>query len=621
MRNVKVIGMSVVASLILVGCGGSDTSATTTASATTGVGFYVDSTITGADYVCGSQIGVTDEAGKFTFEVNQTCTFKVGNVVLREVEANALTNNMTLFEDNTTVAQFLQTIDRDGDASNGIDIPDTTKTVLTNNNLTTVPSTSADLIKIKDDLDKEDETYNGRVVSEVETDTHLQSTRNEIAQRGDNTQYSNVNSTTKAYFGDKVNNRIVVVDVDNMKLIDAISTGHEISYAAEVIKTKATEHMANPKLYVDNRGSNAIDVFDSATNTITKSIALEFYPRSLAVQEITGLVAVSGTNKAMVAIIDSATDTVITTVGKDVVTQPTTSGHSYVSSGTLASGHPHWLDESHFVVIDRQNKQIDTYKLTKNSDGTWSTALLNELVTPSPVHDLIPPKVHGQEHSNRNSTIFYATAEGATGVYPSVLKLTFTAGVGLSLTEELVLKADGYTADEMGVHHLNFLKDQKTIYVGSHEGTLFMVDHTTTPMSIVKTEKAGVGAGHADEMKHNNLAVIINHKDTFITIMNTLTHTKVADIKVSNLTEITGQTQSHPQYHFSEDGRYFYLFLTQEGALVKVDLTKNEVVERLEIGGELAMGSFVVNKNAEHGSSNTSNSEDTGHGGNNSSHN
>ena len=595
----KLITMSsvAVASLLLVGCGGS--SSTSPSTATTGTGVYVDSAVKGVDYVCGSQTGITDVTGKFTFDVNQNCTFKVGNIVLREVNSTTLSNDITIFEDNITVARFLQTIDRDGNATNGIDVPIAIKEVLSNTNMISVPSTTAELEKIKTDLDAKDSSYVGRVVTEVETDAHLQSTRTEIARSGDNTQYSNITATTKAYFGDKVNNRIVVVDVDNMKLLDSIDTGHQVSYAAEVIKTKATKHAVNPKLYVDNRGSNFIDVFDSATNTITKSIPLGFYPRSIAVQERTGLVAVSGTNKAMVAIIDSATDTVIATVGNDVVTQPTTSGHSYVSSGTLASGHPHWLDENHFVLIDRQNKKIDTYKLIKNSDGTWSTSLVNSLATSSPVHNLIPPEVHGQKHSNANSTIFYATAEGATGVYPSILKLTFTPSEGLSLSEELPLKATGFTADQMGIHHLNFLKDQKTIYAGSHEGTLFVIDYSVTPMRVIKTIKAGIGAGHATEMKHNNLAVIINHKDTFITLMNTLTHTKIADIKVSNLTTITGQSQSHPQYHFSKDGRYFYLFLTEEGALVKVDLTTKKVVERLEIGGALAMGSFVTNENKE----------------------
>ncbi len=81
--------------------------------------------------------------------------------------------------------------------------------------------------------------------------------------------------------------------------------------------------------------------------------------------------------------------------------------------------------------------------------------------------------------------------------------------------------------------------------------------------------------------------------------MNTLTHTKIADIQVSNVPDSdvgVVQTQSHPEYHFSKDGRYFYLFLTEEAALVKVDLTTNTLVQRLDIGGKIPMGSFVSTK-------------------------
>jgi hypothetical protein len=422
---------------------------------------------------------------------------------------------------------------------------------------------------------------------------------NESTQSG-NTSHNS--KKTIAYYGDKANNMIVVVDIDNMQLLETIATGHQKTYAAETIKTIVMKHTINPKMYIDNRGSNAIDVFDSQSNTITKTINLPFYPRSIDVQQETGLVAVSGSNKAMTAIIDSRTDTVIATVGEDTITAPTTSGHSYVSSGTLASGHPHWLNQNHFVLIDRQNKKIITYKITKMSNGTWSTSKVNELNTPSPVHNLIPPEVHG-EHGRQGkhggnelytSTIFFATAEGSTNVFPSLLKLEFIEGKGLSIVDELKIQKEGLMANIMGVHHLNFLKDQKTIYVGSDEGTLFILDYTSTPMRILKTLQAGKGAGHTDEMEHNQIAVVINHKDKFITLMNTQNHTKIADIEVSNLNEVgTVQTQSHPQYHFSKDGRYFYLFLTEEGALVKVDLVEKKVVQRLEIGGKLAMGSFV----------------------------
>ena len=409
-------------------------------------------------------------------------------------------------------------------------------------------------------------------------------------------------STTSGYFGDKENNLVVVVDMENMKLIDSIATGQQVSYSAETVKTIASHGDTNPKMYVANRGSNVLSVLDSQSNSIIKEIALDFYPRSIDVQVQTGLVAVSGVDKAMTSIIDSATDTVIATVGNNIVTYPTTSGHSYVSSGTMASGHPHWLNSSHFVLIDRQNKNISTYQIAKDSLGVWQTSKVNEINTSSPVHNLIPPEIHGQkglEHGMLTSSIFYATAEGANDVYPSVLKLEFLESTGLNIISSLDIQQAGIDVNVMGVHHLNFLKDQKSIYVGSDEGTLFVVDYSSTPMRIVKTIQAGKGAGHTDEMEHGNIAVVINHKDSFITLVNTLTHSKIADIAVSLLLESdlgTVQTQSHPKYHFSKDGRYFYMFLTEEGSVVKVDLTLQKVVERLEIGGKLAMGTFIESK-------------------------
>ncbi len=432
--------------------------------------------------------------------------------------------------------------------------------------------------------------------------THNASSQGDSMNR-ENSALTHNNKQTVAYFGDKEDNLIVVVDIDNMKLLKSVATGHEKSYSAEIIETLRDKHNKTPKMYVANRGSNAIDVFDSATNTISPTpIDLKFYPRSIAVEPNSGFVAVSSSNKAMTSIIDSHTDKVIATVGEDVVTAPTTSGHDYLSSGTLSCGHPHWLNENHFVLIDREHKKIITYRLIQMGDGSYTTTKVNELSTPSPVHNLIPPEIHGAhgrkgKHGGEDvylSTIFFATAEGSESVYPSVLKLEFTPSQGLTIVDELKIKKEGLEPNVMGVHHLNFLKDMKTIYVGSDEGTLFVVDYTSTPMRIIKTVPAGKGAGHTDEMEHNSIAVVINHKDKFITVMNTKNHTKIADIKVSNLDEVgTVQTQSHPKYHFSKDGRYFYLFLTEEGALVKVDLVNKKVVERLEIGGKLAMGSFV----------------------------
>ena len=109
---------------------------------------------------------------------------------------------------------------------------------------------------------------------------------------------------TTAYFGDKANNKIDVVDVENMELKEEIYTGHQKTYAAEVIKIHNQGHSSDKKMYIDNRGSDAIDVMQSSSNSITKTINLPFHPRSIDVEEETGLVAVSGTDKPMVKLIE-----------------------------------------------------------------------------------------------------------------------------------------------------------------------------------------------------------------------------------------------------------------------------------------------------------------------------
>ena len=606
-NSIKFGILSLAASAVLVGCGSSS------GATNTGKAYYVDSAVEGVSYTCGTQQGTTDNQGAFIFEKGKSCRFYVGDILLKEVPVSDLADGKKIIEDDPTIASFLQTLDIDGDAQNGILIKKEIVNALKTNNIKEIPKTETELTDMWSSL-KQENIYKGRLIDKEKAMAHVEKTKNNL-QKGDG---MHDNENVRAWFGDKENNRIVNVDVDNMQLIGEVSTGHKKTYAAEVVKLHGQESQT-PKMYIDNRGSDAIDVLDSATNEIVKTINLPFHPRSISVNKETGLVAVSSADKPMTAIIDSKRDTLIATVGDNNITYPVTSGHDYISSGTLACGHPEWLNEDHFVLIDRQNREIKTYKIAKDANGEWQTTLVNTIQTPSPVHNLIPPKIHGQAGHKKDtkslrshgeskqgggshqgqeqySTIFYATAEGATDIYPSVLKLEFSEDTGLTIVDTLEIKKEELSPNIMGVHHLNFMKDQKHIYVGSDEGNLFIVNYDVSPMQIEKIVPAGKGAGHTDEFKHGDIAVVINHKDRFITLMKTTTNTKVADINVSELDDsLMGkvQTQSHPEYHFSQDGQYFYMFLTEEGSLVKVSLKEKKVVERLNIGGKLSMGSFV----------------------------
>jgi YVTN family beta-propeller protein len=385
--------------------------------------------------------------------------------------------------------------------------------------------------------------------------------------------------SVKAFFGDKENNKVIIVDIENMEQLYASEnyTGHEITYTVANLKIV-------PKLYVSNRGSNAIDVIDAESMHITKTITLQHFPRSAdALNEKLGLVAVSGMNKPMISIIDIYTDQVVAVVGDDIVTAPVDS-----ANGTHACGHPYWLNENHFVLIDRARKRLTTYKICKNEKNEWVTKKLNTICTSTTAHHLVP-----RENYMGKMDRYYLINEGSDTEYPSVRELVFEEGVGLKRCSKVCLVNKDVSIPQMGAHHGDFVANDTLLYVGSKEGVMFVVDYDT--MKVKSMLLAGKGAGHTMMVPERDLAITINHKDKFITLYDTKCSHFIKNIEVSDLPDSeVGKTtiQAHPEYFVSEDAKYFYMFLTEEARFVKVDLDLMEVVDSLYVGGKPAMGTF-----------------------------
>ncbi len=388
---------------------------------------------------------------------------------------------------------------------------------------------------------------------------------------------------TKAFFGDKENNKVIVVDVENMKLAEPnyeVYTGHLKTYTADKVVDR-------PKVYVVNRDSDYIDVMDVNTLDITKTIKLDHHPRSAESMNSTlSLNETSGMDKAMATIIDIDTDEVIEAVGN---TTPVDTNNNPNYGGSHATGHPFWLDAHHFALLDRYDTKVITYHIEKDAHGDWNTTELSHVDTTTSIHQIIPSKGNYLGASG----FFYGTAEGALDTYPSIIEFELVPNKGLVWRREVQLKENGVDVNDMWLHHGDFHPTQKLIYVGSGDGTLFIVNYDT--MKIEKTLQAGKGAGHTVMVPQKDLAVVINHKDVFVTMVDTRTNTKIDDIRVSDHDEWVGDKtiQAHPKYHVSENGKYFYAFLTEEGKMYKMDLDKLKVKETLDIGGKPAQGSFV----------------------------
>lgn len=112
---------------LLVGCN-SDSS-----SSNVQTGTFVDSPVKGLYYVSGSQKGTTDQDGTFKFESGQTVKFYLGEngAFVGETAGSTLITPLDLSDDGidgtktANILRMLQSLDRDGDASNGIDIDST----------------------------------------------------------------------------------------------------------------------------------------------------------------------------------------------------------------------------------------------------------------------------------------------------------------------------------------------------------------------------------------------------------------------------------------------------------------------------------------------------------------
>src|SRR5690606_2201341 len=120
---------------LLSACGGSDDNSSTPPASNIGTqtGVLTDAVISGVRYVTSSgATGFTNDNGEFNFNEGETVKFYIGDVQLGdEIEAKERVTPLDLAETENArinLMVFLQSLDGEGDHSDGIQISDDTKT-------------------------------------------------------------------------------------------------------------------------------------------------------------------------------------------------------------------------------------------------------------------------------------------------------------------------------------------------------------------------------------------------------------------------------------------------------------------------------------------------------------
>lgn len=353
-----------------------------------------------------------------------------------------------------------------------------------------------------------------------------------------------------AYYGNYSGSEMFEIPVYN--------TGFIEDY--EVIQTGANpypvDHQCDGSILAITRGSSSVTSYDPETGD-TKLIPLEHEPRSSDCGSESGLTLVSGKDKSMSSIIENGS--VIMTVGEN-----TSIGALSDFGGGLATGHPKWLDANRFFHLDRKNRVIKLY----NTSGDE----LSSLNTPTSVHHLI----------KTSDDYFYALCEGSpsSSIPPSILKLSINGDI-LELDDEFSFPEGNVGAENMGGHHLDLSPNDVHIYAGSVEGRLFVIDRNT--MELVAEIEVGKGAGHTGFSPTKELAVIINHNDTFVSIVNTSTFQVEREITVANAAPVGNAKAIGHTFTFSPDGTAFYLSAPQDGNIVEIDMGSLSVKSKLAL--------------------------------------
>ena len=385
----------------------------------------------------------------------------------------------------------------------------------------------------------------------------------------------------RAFYGDKILDRVVAIDVHSMSLAGTIDTIGSTPYPVDQAGTL-------DKVYAITRGSESIDVITADTLENLGVIKLDHKPRSgESYNARLGLALIAGANKPLTSVIDVVNDSVVAVAGENIETEQTRD-----NGGTLSSGHPAWLSKDRFVVIDRANRLIQLYGIEKiqgnNLNYDWEVTFLDEVATPTSVHHILHRNLALLSQHDKHT--FYALSEGSAnnGIHPGILKLRLHKDDRLTLDDQVSF--DGFDASIMSSHHADFHPDGVYIYAGSTEGHLFVIDSIN--MTIENVIDTGKGTGHTRFVPAKNLAIVTNHHDTFLTVVNTKKHSKIKDVTVSG-PKTQGQIlQSHTNF-VSPDSMYYYAFASDNGIFFEFDLKNLKVSRTLYTGGAPVQGSFI----------------------------
>lgn len=295
--------------------------------------------------------------------------------------------------------------------------------------------------------------------------------------------------------------------------------------------------LAQPFAYITNRNSDTVSVIDTATNTVVATVGVGDYPHAVAVNPAGTRVYVANTNANTVSVIETASNTLVATVGVGatpygIAVNPTGT-HVYVANA----------GDDNVSVID---------------------AAINNVVATVPVGSF-PQGVA----INPAGTYVYVTNEfsNSVSVIDTVTNVVVaTVGVGSH--------PYGIAIDPAGTH----------VYIGNILSNSVSVIDTATNTVVANVPGVNYPYGLAINPVGTRLYVA-NHQSNTLSVIDTTTNSVLATVPVG--TNPYGVA-------VNPAGTHVYVANTNGNTVSVIDTATNAVVATVPVGsGPVAFGLFI----------------------------
>ena len=345
-------------------------------------GVFVDAAVSGLNYSCSSgDSSLTDNLGTFTCTNGDTVSFSLGDIPLGEVAVSETITPLTLFPSNPeaalNVAQLLQSVDSDGDPSNGI----TPDSAAVEHIVSTIGTANLDFEATNfDTLLAAALPAGSSLVDETTARTHLQDSLTELGIDADTTPPSFTSTSTF----NAAENQIAVGTVTTNDTTATLSlSGTDASYFNLASDGTLTFKNA-PDYEVKNSYSISVSAKDSAGNSANQMITINLIDILETSPTLNNATFTVEEGKSQGYIIGSVP---IISTGGDAISQ-------FTLLNTLHSDHFN-IDTNGQITIsnvaDMNYTYEDIYNLQvtcKNSYGTSNTANITITVQTKPVATL-----------------------------------------------------------------------------------------------------------------------------------------------------------------------------------------------------------------------------------------